>query len=60
MKQKEKIRKSLTKKRVNLIKNCENCGKEFEVTIIENGVNKTKKCCSLSCSSSLSNKNRKK
>jgi hypothetical protein len=58
--QKEKIKNTLTKKRIPITKKCENCDKEFEIIIIENGVNRIRKCCTLSCSSKLSNKNRNK
>lgn len=56
--QREKTRQTLTKKRIIKIKSCENCESEFEVTIIENSVDRSRKCCSLSCSAKLSNKNR--
>ena len=58
--QREKTRNTLTKKRINIIKICENCEKEFEVTTIEGGVDRSRRCCCLSCSSILSNKNRSK
>ena len=58
--QREKIRNTLTKKRIIKIKNCENCESEFEVTIVENSLDRSKKCCSLSCSATLANKNRNK
>jgi hypothetical protein len=35
------------------------CSNEFNLTIIKDGVNTIKKCCSRSCSSILANKNRK-
>ena len=57
--QREKISRTLTMERIIITINCEICSTEFNLTIIKDGVNKIKKCCSRSCSSILSNKNRK-
>jgi hypothetical protein len=54
--QKEKIRKKLTKERILIVKKCENCGDKFEITIIKDGVDRSRICCNNSCSSKLANK----
>lgn len=56
--QKRKIKETLTKERILIIKNCEVCNTEFEILIIKDGSNRIKKCCSGKCSSILANKNR--
>lgn len=59
--QREKIRKALTKERIEITKNCENCDIEFKVIIVKDGANNNiRKCCCRSCSSILANKNSNK
>ena len=57
--QRRKTSKKLMKERIVIIKECEFCENEFNVTIIKDGVNNTRRCCDSSCSSKLANKNRR-
>lgn len=57
--QREKIRKTLSLPRINLLKKCEECGDEFNQLVKENLKQPIKRFCSQKCVSIYANKKRK-
>lgn len=54
--QREKIRRKLTRKRINVVKSCKMCGNDFTITVVENTKRHIRDFCSRKCVSKWANK----